>query len=89
MPVSFAVCGLVKALSVRFNVALRAPLALGVKVKVMVHFDAAAKVLPQVVAVCVKLLALAPVMVMLLMSNVTFWLLATVSVIGALVVPTV
>lgn len=52
--------------------AFRAPLALGVKVSVIVHFAPAERVLPQVVPVWVKLLALVPVMVMLVMFNVTF-----------------
>jgi hypothetical protein len=71
VPVSFAVWGLVKALSVISRVALRAPVALGVKVTVIVHFAPAASVLPQVVPVSVKLLASAPLMVILLMSSAT------------------
>jgi hypothetical protein len=61
-----------EALSVTFKDAVRDPLALGVKVTVIVHFAPADSVLPQVVPVSLKSLALMPVIVMLVMFSVIF-----------------
>lgn len=47
VPLSLTFCGLVVALSLMFSVAGRAPVAFGEKVTLMVHFAAAARLVPQ------------------------------------------
>src|SRR6266699_802376 len=62
------VWGLLLALSVTVNVALRDPVAVGVKVTLIVQFAPAATLEPQLL-VCPKSPGLAPVKVMLVMLN--------------------
>src|SRR5436190_5986550 len=66
VPVRLTACGLPLALSVTLNVALLVPLAVGVKVTLIVHCAPAATDVPQLL-VCPKSPLLAPVMEMLLM----------------------
>src|SRR6266581_5060092 len=69
VPVRPAVCGLPLALSATLNVALLVPLAVGVKVTLIVHWAPAATEVPQLL-VCPKSPLLVPVMAMLLMFSV-------------------
>jgi hypothetical protein len=62
------VWGLLLPLSVTVNVALRDPVAVGVKVTLIVQFPPAATLDPQVL-VCAKSPGLAPVKVMVVMLN--------------------
>ena len=71
MPLRLAVCGLLLALSLTDSVALRLPPAVGVKVTLMVQLELAASEVPQLL-VWPKSPLLAPVMAILLMLNVTF-----------------
>ena len=68
MPDTAEVWGLLLALSVTVNVALRGPVAVGVNVTLIVQFPPAATLDPQVL-VCPKSPGLAPVKVMLVMLN--------------------
>ena len=64
MPLRLAVCGLLLALSLTESVALRLPVAVGVKVTLMVQLELAASEVPQLL-VWAKSLLLAPAMAML------------------------
>ena len=90
MPLSATVCGLPVALSVMLTLALRLPLALGVKVTLMVQEAPAASVLELLgqVLVCAKSPALVPLSPMLLMVRAALPLLVSVTVWAALVVLT-
>src|SRR5207244_4607574 len=68
VPDTPAVWGLLLALSVTVNVALRDPVAVGVKVTLIVQFPPAATLEPQLL-VCPKSPGLAPVKVMLVKLN--------------------
>ena len=68
MPDTPEVWGLLLALSVTVNAALRDPVAVGVKVTLIVQFPPAATLEPQLL-VCPKSPGLAPVKVMLVMLN--------------------
>ena len=86
VPETLTVCGLFPASSVIASVAVRVPLALGVKVTLMVQLPPDATLLPQVF-VCPKSPAFAPVKAMLPMFSVTLESLVSVTACGALVVP--
>jgi len=68
VPDTPAVCGLFVALSVTVNVPLRVPVAVGVKVTLIVQFAPAATDVPQLL-VCAKLPPLVPVMAMLVIDS--------------------
>jgi hypothetical protein len=74
------------ALSFTFSVAVRVPVAVGLKVTEIVHWDFAAR-LPSQVSVSAKSPPLAPVNVMLLIVNAVERLLVSVTFLAALVVP--
>src|SRR5207249_4739449 len=88
VPVRLTACGLPLALSVTLNDALLVPLAVGVKVTLIVHCAPAATEVPQLL-VCPKSPLLAPVMAMLEMFNVAEPMLLRVTACAALVVPTI
>jgi hypothetical protein len=77
------VCGLPLALSEIVTVALRVPIAIGVKVTLIVQLAPTATELPHVL-VCAKSPALAPVMAMLLMLNVVLPVLLNVATFAGL-----
>ena len=85
-PVRATVCGL-PALSVKVNAAVRLPEPEGVKVTLIVHELFAVTTPPQVVPVCAKSLALAPVNVTLVSTRVWLPVLVKVTLWAALVVP--
>ena len=85
VPVRGAVCGLPGALSAMDTEAVRAPVAVGRKVTLIVQDAPAASVVPHVV-VRAKSAALVPVSVMLLIDMVTFPLLRSVMLLAVLVV---
>jgi hypothetical protein len=89
VPLSGMLCGLPAALSVIETVADRAPLAVGLKVTVIVQLELAATLAPQVF-VCEKSPLFAPVMVMPepLKESVAFPVLVSVTLCEALLVPT-
>jgi hypothetical protein len=66
VPDSATACGLLLALSVKFSVALLAPVAPGLKVTETVQFDEAARLLPQVLLEIEKSPAFVPEIAMLL-----------------------
>ncbi len=78
VPERLAVCGLFVALSVTANVALRVPVAAGVKVTLMVQLEFAASETPQLL-VWAKLVVFGPLMAMLLMLNATLCELVSVT----------
>jgi len=86
VPERISFCGLLNALSVTVTLAVRLPVAVGLKVTVMPQLAPAAKVLPQVL-VWAKSPGLAPPMAMLVMFKVVLARLVMVAVCGALVVP--
>jgi hypothetical protein len=90
LPLRATVCGLPEALSVIDTLALRVPVAVGVKVTLIVQFDPAASVLDPLghVLVCAKSPLLVPVKPMLLMVKAALPLLVNVTVWAALVVLT-
>ena len=73
-----AVCGLLLASSVTVRVALRAPVAVGVKVTLMVQVAPAATLVPQLL-LCPKSPLLVPVKVMPVMLNAVLWELVRVT----------
>ena len=81
VPINETICGLPGTLSLILSVAVRVPLAPGVKVTPIVQLVFAARVAPQVLALTVKSAALLPVRVTLLivieafpeLVNVTAW----------------
>src|SRR2546427_3476062 len=87
VPVRLAACGLPLALSATLNVALLVPLAVGVKVTLIVHWAPAATEVPQLL-VCPKSPLFVPLMAMLVMSSAAVPLLERVTVCAALVVST-
>jgi hypothetical protein len=88
VPVRATVCGLPVALSATDSDALRAPVAAGLKVTLMVQFAPAAKLVPQVL-VCAKSAGFVPVNEMLLIANAAVPVFESVTVFAALVVLTV
>jgi hypothetical protein len=88
VPERLTVCGLLLALSLTFMVAVRVPIAPGVKVTEILHQDFSARSPPQVF-VCVKSLGSAPVNVMLLIVNAVGRLLASMTMSTAPAVSTV
>src|SRR5207253_1404432 len=91
VPVSATTWGLSAALSVKVRLALRVPLAPGVKVRLIVHELPAARVLepPGQVLLWAKSAAFVPVSAMLLMLKESELLLVRVTVLVALVIPTI
>jgi hypothetical protein len=87
VPVRLAVCGLLLALSVTVRVAVRVPLAVGLKVTLIAQLAPAARLEPQLL-VSAKSPLLVPVMAMLLMDSAPPLEFESVTVWGALVVPT-
>jgi len=87
VPDRLAVCGLFEALSVTVSVALRAPVAAGVKVTLMVQLELAASELPQLF-VCAKSALLVPVKAILEIVSPELVELESVRACDALVVPT-
>ena len=88
MPLKTSVCGLPWSLSVRLRLPVLAPFAPGVKVRLSVHVPPAASVV-QLLVVITKSLLFVPVMAALVTVTEVVPLFVTVTVIGALVVPTV
>lgn len=84
MPVKFEVCGLLLALSLTLNLPVRVPVCVGVKVTLIVHLSLAPKLVVQVVDETAK----SPVVEIAIALSGTFRLLASVKVLGLLVVPT-
>ena len=78
VPVRVAACGLPLALSVTLKVAVLVPLAVGVKVTLIVHWAPVATEVPQLL-LCPKSPLLVPVMAMLLMLSVAVPLLERVT----------
>ena len=85
VPVSFAVCGVLAALSLTLNCPVRVPVAVGVKVTPIVQLLLAAKLVVHVFDDTEK----SPVVEITMLVRSTVSLLASVKVLGALVVPTV
>ena len=83
LPDSATVCGLLLALSLILTEPVRLPIAVGVKVTLMVHLAPPARLLPQLF-VCAK----SPLVVMLVMLSDTVPVLVRVTGLEALVVPT-
>jgi hypothetical protein len=79
VPERLAVCGLFVALSVTVNVPLRAPVAVGVNVTLIVQLAPAATLAPQLF-VWAKSPLLLPVKVMLVILNAVPWELVSVTV---------
>src|SRR5437870_1325593 len=90
VPDTPAVWGLLLALSVTVKIALRAPVAAGVKVTLMVQVPLAAKVegLRGQLLVCPKSPGLVPVKPMLVIVNAAPLGFESVTALGALVMPT-
>ena len=90
VPDTAAVWGLLLALSATAKVALRDPVAVGVKVTLMVQVPLAAKVegLRGQLLVCPKSPGLVPVKPMLVMVNATPLGFESITALGALVMPT-
>ena len=87
MPVSATLCGLPESgLSAIANVALRAPVAVGLKLTETVQLPNAARLAPQVVLLR-KSPGLLPLRLIELIVSVALRLLVTVTVLAALVVP--
>ena len=78
VPVSPAVCGLFEALSVTVSEAVRLPVAVGVKVTLIVQLAPAARLLPQLL-VWPKSPLLAPVTAMLVIPSAVAWGLLSVT----------
>ena len=78
VPLRLAVCGLLLALSLTDSVALRLPVAVGVNVSLMVHFELLPRLEGQLL-VWAKSPLLDPVMPMLLMVTVELPVLETVT----------
>jgi hypothetical protein len=87
VPLSVVVCGEPAALSVTESVAEKLPAAPGAKVMEMVQASPAASVVPQVVALCAKLLALDPVMLMAMFVSAALPVLEIVAICAAEVTP--
>jgi hypothetical protein len=85
VPLRLVVCGLSLALSLTDKLAVRAPVALGVKVSVIVQAPLAVKVAGQLL-VCAKSAALTPVMKIELMARAPLPLFVSVTVWATLVV---
>ena len=77
VPVRFTLCGLPAASSVMVTAAVRVPLALGVKVTLIVQLEPAATLDAQLL-VCAKSLPFVPVMAILVMLSVALPLLVRV-----------
>jgi len=84
VPFRLEVCGLPTALSLTLRVPVLVPVAVGVKVTLIVHFAFAARLLVQVVADLLK----SPVVEIEMPVRATACLLARVKVAAALVEPT-
>jgi hypothetical protein len=87
VPVRLMVCGLPAALSVIVTLAVRLPLAVGVKVTLMVQLAPVARELPHVF-VCTKSPLLVPVIAMLVRLTAVLPVLAKVTAWAVVVVPT-
>jgi hypothetical protein len=87
LPLSVAVCGLLTALSETLNRALKLATEAGVKVTVMVHVAAAARVVPHVLD-SAKSASPAPVILMPVIVRVLFPVLDSVADMPVAVVPT-
>ncbi len=87
MPLRETVCGLPVALSVMLTDALRWPVAVGVKVTLMVQFAPALTLEPQVL-VSAKSPGFVPAMLMLVIVSVPLPVFVSVTVLAILVVPT-
>ena len=85
VPVRLDFCGLLLALSLTLNTPVLVPLAVGVKVTLIVHFPLAIRLVVQVVAETAK----SPAVVIAMLVKATVWLLVRVNVFGGLIVPTV
>ena len=85
VPVRLDFCGLLLALSLTLNDPVLVPLAVGVKVTLIVHLSFDPKLVVHVVAETAK----SPVVEITILLRVTVWLLVRVNVFGGLVVPTV
>src|SRR5438874_2124413 len=90
VPLKGTLCGLPDALSLMDKLAVRVPVAVGVKVTLTVHEAPAASVLGLIgqLLVWAKSLALVPVSPMLVMVRAPVPLLVSVTVWAALLVPT-
>src|ERR1700694_5348762 len=89
VPVKVAVCGVLAPSSLTLSKAVRVPRPLGVKVTLMAQVPPGARLLPQLLVVCLKSPLLLPLSVMLVMLSVTLWLLMRVMMCGALVEPNI
>lgn len=90
VPTSETLCGLPLASSVTLRAAFRAPLAVGLKVKLIMQFAPAARVdgLAAHVLVSEKSPLFAPVMAMLVIVSAALPVFVSVALCGALLVPT-
>lgn len=86
VPESVAACGLLFALSVMVTEALRVPVAVGLKVRVMVHVDLAGTLVPQVL-VCEKSPLFVPLMTTPVTLRVVLLLLVRVRLLAPLTAP--
>lgn len=86
VPVSGTVCGLLFALSVIVIAPVRVPVAVGVKVTLILQFAPAASVAPQGFGLVTR--AKSPLATMLLMDNVPLPLLVMVTIFPGAVLPT-
>jgi|SRR5690348_10062694 hypothetical protein len=84
VPVRLEVCGLLLALSLTVNSPVLVPFACGVKVTLIVHLLLAARLVVQVVVDTAK----SPVVEIAMLVRAIAWLLLSVNVFAALVVPT-
>ena len=84
VPVRFAVCGLLLALSLTLNCPGLVPVAVGVKVTLIEHFPLGTRLVVHVVADAAK----SPVVEIAILVSVTGWSLVRMNVFAALVVPT-
>ena len=84
VPVSFDVCGLLLALSLTLNVPFLVPVAVGVKVTLIVHLPWAARLVVHVVVDTAK----SPVVEMAMLVRSTLWWLVKLNVFAVLVEPT-
>lgn len=85
VPVRVEVCGLLLALSLTLNVPVLFPVAVGVKVTLILHVDLAARLVAQVVAETLK----SPVVEITMPFSATLCLLVRVNTFARLVVPTI
>jgi hypothetical protein len=89
VPESATDCGLLLAASVKFNVALRVPVAVGENVTLTVQLDKAARLVPQILLEIAKSPAFVPEMAMLLMLSAVLPLFVRVVVFAPPILPSV